>query len=499
MRRTEIDGVPVVWAPGPEPLHAVLTFGCGVRDESFRTIGVTHLIEHLAMSALPRLHHDHNASVDLELTQFFAAGPPEHIVSFLALVCEGLADLPVHRLSQEAGVLAAEGGCGTHPTAAALCTRRFGLESYGLAAWAGPGFDRISADMVRAHAARFFVNGNAVLQLTGPPPAGLRLPLPAGPRPAHDVRPPAVADGPRWFTEQVPSVGVSLTGTPDSRVWTIGLLALAERLRLSARHDRGLSYDIGAELAYFDSTTADRMVWIDAREGQEREVAEILWDILTALATDGPTAEEIGHEVQAVVAMHADPRSVTAVLDDAARCELFDRPHQTVDEFLRDVATVTPEEVAARFEQALRTALLVVPEYTELELTAPDGRPVDRLGAGSGDRLPDGQVFRPSLRDLATSAAARRCRMVLTPSGVAYRDEAGEVHEVRFDDVVGVQEDGDGRIVFGRDGSVVPVHPSLFRGVRPAVAAVDAAVPAGLRYRRSQLVLAGGMGRDGDR
>ena len=87
----------VLWAEGPAPLTATLTFGCGVRDESFMSIGVTHLIEHLAMSTLPRLHHDHNASVDLESTTFYATGRSEQIVAFLRQVCEALADLLVQR------------------------------------------------------------------------------------------------------------------------------------------------------------------------------------------------------------------------------------------------------------------------------------------------------------------------------------------------------------------------------------------------------------------
>src|SRR3954454_9377423 len=51
MQRIEIDGVPVLWEQGPAPLRATLTFGVGGRDETFRTLGVTHMVEHLAMGA----------------------------------------------------------------------------------------------------------------------------------------------------------------------------------------------------------------------------------------------------------------------------------------------------------------------------------------------------------------------------------------------------------------------------------------------------------------
>ncbi|MFD4977459.1 insulinase family protein, partial [Streptomyces sp. NPDC058424] len=70
MQRDVVDDVPVLWAEAPGPLEAALIFGCGVSDETFRHLGVTHLVEHLAMSTLPRLHHEHNASVTLSLTDF---------------------------------------------------------------------------------------------------------------------------------------------------------------------------------------------------------------------------------------------------------------------------------------------------------------------------------------------------------------------------------------------------------------------------------------------
>src|SRR6266545_162483 len=148
MEQTVIDGVTAYWAPGPEPMTATLAFGCGARDETFRTIGVTHLIEHLAMGTLPRLHHDHNASVDMEITQFYATGKPAQLVEFLGTICAALRDLPLDRIGKEAGVLAAEGSQAIHPTAATLLTRRFGTSSYGLASWLGPGYDRIPAETV---------------------------------------------------------------------------------------------------------------------------------------------------------------------------------------------------------------------------------------------------------------------------------------------------------------------------------------------------------------
>ena len=139
MERIDIDGVPVFTAPGPDRITAVLTFGVGLRDETFATVGVTHLIEHLVMGALPRSHLQCNAMVDVDLTSFYATGRPEAVRVFLETVCRAVADLPTERMALEIGVLQAENCAGTHPTVAALLGARYGLRGPGLTITAGAG------------------------------------------------------------------------------------------------------------------------------------------------------------------------------------------------------------------------------------------------------------------------------------------------------------------------------------------------------------------------
>ena len=477
VERTEIDGVTVLWAQGPAPLTATLTFGCGVRDESFMTIGVTHLIEHLAMSRLPRLHHDHNASVDLETTEFYATGRPKQIVALLRQVCEALGDLPLDRLGTEAGVLAAEGGHATHPTAACLLARRYGIRGPGLAPWAGPGFDSITADAIRAHAARFFVAGNAVLQLTGPPPAGLRLPLPPGARATHDAPPARQQDGPLWSAEPAaPGIGLSLVGGRYEG-WHLGLGVLTERLTQRARHERGLSYDIGADTALIDAARIERMIVADAREGQEAAVAAILWEEARRIASDGPTAGELDHERESIQEIYADPRSVEPELGYLARGDLFGFDTTTPEERLAIIDKLVPADVADLFTAALPTALLVVPEDVRVDLPG-----VAEGGCPRGRIVPAGTTFRPPALATVLNRAGRGSRLVLTADGVAQVDQDGDVHQVRFADVVGVEVHGESRLLFGANGCMVVIDRSMFRGADAAVRAVDAAVPAHLRY-----------------
>lgn len=478
MHEIEIDGVPVLWAEAPGPLTGTLVFGVGARDESFRTIGITHLVEHLAMSTLPRVHYEHNAAVDLDTTEFYATGKPAHVVEFLATVCTALAELPLDRIEKEAGVLAAEGGHATHPTAAALLSRRFGANGPGLAYWEGPGYDQITAEHVTRHVRAFFTRGNAVLTLTGPPPADLRLPLPDGDRPVR-VAPPIVSGQASWAAEPSPGPGLALLGPARDASAVAALEVLRERLVEIARREHGISYDVDGTQCDVDTTRADRTIWLDAREGQEAHAATLLWQAAVDLAATGPTDEELTFATEALRHAVEDPRAVMAELENAAYARLFGFPYRTGAELVAAVEAVTPNEVAATLTESLRTALLTVPEDVSLDLDLPRG------GCPRVDAAPPGREFRPPRLARLVNKEARAARLVLGARGVTFGDGDGDLHHVEFADVVGVQGDEDGRLLFSRHGCVVPVLRSLFGNVDAVVDAVDRAVPADLHFAPS--------------
>ncbi|MFE6870124.1 insulinase family protein [Kitasatospora sp. NPDC057692] len=488
MNHEVIDGIPVFWASAPGPLEAALVFGCGVRDETLRTLGVTHLIEHLAMSTLPRLHHDHNASVDLEVTEFTCSGQPEQVVDFLARVCTALGGLPLDRIDREAGVLEAEDGRAAAPQTGELLSHRYGVKGVGLAAYRGPGADRIPVEAVQEARARYFHAGNAVLVLTGPPPAGLRLPLPAGERPGHDRSLPALPTGPSWRPEDVPGPGLALHGVLADDALRLALDVFAQRLRDSARHEHGLSYDVAGACTDAGDGRGEYTVLVDAREGQEQKVSELLWQEAVRLARDGVTEQELAEEREALREAWTDPRATILELGAAAARSLFGQPYRDAPTRLAAAAAVTPEQARQAFAAALDTALLVVPEATEVEPRLPDGTPVPRHRCTGHTELPEGgQVFRPALGDRLRFSAARRTRLVVDATGVWAREPDGEVHHVPFDDVAAVEVRGAGRVVFGHSTCFVPVVPDLFANLGPALRAIDAAVPAHLIYHASAL------------
>jgi hypothetical protein len=481
MQRIEVDGVPVFTAARPERATAALVFGVGVRDESYTTLGITHLVEHLVMGALPRTHLETNAMVDVGTTTFLATGRSDQVAEFLAAVCTVLSDLPTDRIAPETGVLQVENSPGAHPTAAVLWGARFGLAGPGLAVAGGGVPGPLTDRQVRAHARRWFVRGNAALAWHGPYPSGLRLPLPDGPRPVRPLPSARPQTGPVWTTGPTAGVGLLLhSDSPADAALDVALDVLEERVREVARHQRGLSYSVdsvpvdvggGRELA----------VLVDAREGRESEVARLLWAAYRSLAERGPTWAELAHAVGGHVEAVAEggDDAVAADLGHAAIEELTGLPVPSTEELLAAWQAVTPETATDALRATLPTAVLA----------APDGVGLPGLGGGIDRRplcaqapvLPAGRRFGPPLLDRLLGRMRRR--LVVGETVLAEADDDGVVHVLPWADIEAVEPSSDGRgmLVVGRNLCTVGVHEDRYG--RRAVAAVRAHLthPAALR------------------
>lgn len=479
MQRIEIDGVPVFTAPGPDRITAALMFGVGLRDETFATVGVTHLIEHLVMGSLPKSHLQCNAMVTTDATIFYATGRPEPVKAFLATICAALTDLPLQRMETEIGVLQAENCAGSHPTVAALFGARYGIRGPGLtvaAGGAGPEF--LGEDVVRAHARRWFVRENAALWCHGTLPEGLRLALPHGPRPTRPVPVPSAQTGPVWISGPVEDgAGLLVAGAPRDAALAVGINVLQERLTDIARHARGLSYSTGVE---FVDTAADRRetaLYVDAREGQAGEVARILWEQFWLLCEQGPTADEIAH-VLAGLEEELDDGSdefVGGELSGAAFGELNEVPFRSTAEALEAWRTVTPEATAAALRAVRGTAILMVPEG--VTLLSAVGHADRRFFCGVVPAAPPGVEYRPSVLKRVRSRQAR-VALIVSDAGLAQRDDDGDVHFIAWQDIDAVipHDEGDGFTIVGRNMCLIPVFVEGYG--RSAHQAVRARIPA---------------------
>ncbi|WP_336027983.1 insulinase family protein [Geodermatophilus sp. FMUSA9-8] len=477
MQRTVVDGVPVFSAGGRERTTAALVFGVGLRDETFATIEVTHLVEHLAMAALPRTHLRCNAVTDVDSTSFFATGRPEAVRAFLEAVCRALADLPIDRIAAEVGVLQAEGCGSASTTVSALWAARYGLTGPGLTVSAGPGPEYLDEDTVRAHAARWFVRGNAALWCHGPLPAGLRLPLPEGPRPVRRAPAPRPQDGPVWTRTDVPGVGLLLaTDRPADAALAVGVQVAGERLRERARHGRGLSYAVDSLTLDLAPDRREVALVVDARSGRDAEVADLLWATFAELCADGPSDGEVAHAVAGLEAELDEEDAAGAELADAAYCAATGLPFRTAAQTLATWRAVTPAAVREALRRAEPTAVLAVPDTVAWEGPAGVAR---RPLCGTLPGLPAGTPFRPPWHRRLLDPAAR-VALVLSDEGLAHRDADGDVHGIPWSRVEALVPTADGRgvTVVGRDLCCVLVHPDLYG--RRALAAVVERVPAAL-------------------
>jgi hypothetical protein len=474
VHRIEVDGVPVFTASGPERVSAALVFGVGIRDESYATLGITHLVEHLVMAALPKSHLECNAMVDVDTTTFMATGRPDAVAAFLEGVCRALTALPTHRIPLETGVLQAENCPGAHPTAAVLWGARFRLAGPGLTVAGGGVPGALTENQVLAHVRRWFVRRNAALVWHGPGPEGLRLPLPEGWRMVRPVPRPRRQTGPVWTTGPTAGVGllVRSEGVADAAL-DVALDVLEERVRDLARHQRGLSYAI--ESAAVDTGDArDLAVLVDARNGQEAEVARVLWDAYRGLVERAPTWAEVAHAVGGrLESADGGAEAVAAELGRAALDELSDRPVRSSADVMAAWQQVTPRRAAAALRATLPTAILAVPEDVELR----------GLGGGIDRRplcdvapvLPAGAVF--GAPPVARLLARSRRRLVVSDRVLAEADDDGAVHVLPWADVEAVEPSADGRgmLVVGRNLCTVDVHEDRYG--RRAVAAVRAHLP----------------------
>ncbi len=475
MQRTEIDGVPVFTAPGPARATAALTFGVGIRDETFATLGITHLIEHLVMSTLPKSHLDSNATVDVESTVFYASGRPDAVADFLRRVCAALGDLPTDRIDLETGVLEAEDCSGAHPTAAALWAARFRLTGPGLAVAGGGVPSGLTEDAVRAHARRWFVTANAALAWHGDLPAGLRLPLPAGPRPERAAPVARPQQGAVWMQGPARGVGLLLTAAPArDDALAVAVDVLVDRLTDVARHERGLSYSVTREVVDLSADHREIAVVVDARAGQEPAVAGVLWEQYTALCADGPSASELAHAVDGLAEfLDSGDDAVAAGLGQAAFAEVFGLPFRPAAEVLAGHRAVTPASAAAALRATVPTAVLMVPAGVDPALGEGIGRGhLCHLVPG----LPAGATFRPPLLARVRSKEAR-LRLVVTDEGLAHLDADGDAHAIAWAEVEAALPavEGSGVFVVGRNLCGVDVHEDLYG--RRAVDAVRARLP----------------------
>jgi zinc protease len=179
----ELDGLPLIIAPDDGPAEVGLLVRVGWADEPLSRAGLSHLVEHLALSGIDRPEHPWNGAVDATHTLFHAEGTPEQCAGFLQEVAAGLSALPLDRLEVEGRVLRSEAAHHRRSSVSGrLLELRCGPAGYGACEQEQFGLRALDAEEMLHWAAHRFTRRSAVVFWTGPPPPDdLSCPLPDGP------------------------------------------------------------------------------------------------------------------------------------------------------------------------------------------------------------------------------------------------------------------------------------------------------------------------------
>ena len=467
---TEVSGIRTLHLPAPGCTRLTLHVGVGWADEAFVTRGVTHAIEHLVMGAAEPGRLESNACVTPFQTAFWANGPASRVGRFLEEVAAALRDLPLDRLAHERHVLEAETHGHTYGAHEVLLKSRFGNAGPGLGMFPGLGSLGLDPDAVASHHAQWFVAGNAVLTVVGPMPPGLDVRLPPGQAPSRHLG--SWRGGPAWDRADVRDPCASIEGH-DAPAASLAIRATAGALERRLRHEQGMVYGVVPDLIRLPGT-GRVVLQVTTRTAPQAaaDVARALVDELRHRSEVGVTAQELAEDLEWSDALLGDLDTAASHVQLQAERLLAGQPAQQLAEARARIAAVTPEDVTSALRDSMPTAMLLVPR----DCPPPAGLPLVPTCAA----LPG--FTTPRLRRRLRSSLPAGTELGFADDVVQYRDEDGDVHEVRFDECVGVGVAHGGRLLFGRRGCFVWVDPREFRGAEAVVRAIDERLPAHLYF-----------------
>jgi hypothetical protein len=465
-QRTEVDDVPVLWNDFGEELSlGTIVFRVGAADETLQTHGLTHLVEHIALS-IGDQRFFYNGFVDDTRAVFTAQGSPEQLKEFLEAVTRNLTSPQLDSIALHARVLRTEAAgteSGWLPT---MKNVRFGARSYGLSNYSELGLHWVGPDEVLDWSRSRFTARNAVAWMTCPPPDGLRFFLDPGNRiPPPEPQPrnlPLPVHLP-WETQ-----GIALAMLAEfSRAMLAGLRVLERAVMIELRHQRGMSYSVGLLAQTLTANIMHVGFSADCLKETALQVRDAMLSIMQRLATRGPTDEEMVWLVQYAEDLVRTAATDPSWLDLESTEELFGVEFHPAEELADLYRSLTRKEVAEALTSAFETAVMLAPH---------------ELGPAPGFR----HLRAPLRRTLAgkrfqvsksADQSVRGSELTVGKDGVSVRDPNGSVSTALFGDCVGVGWVPDGRrVLLDLDGTNLLVDPSRWMRGPEAVAMIDATV-----------------------
>lgn len=316
--------------------------------------------------------------------------------------------------------------------------------------------------------------------MTGPPPDGLRLELPAGRRHPLPANPRLDLQLPAWFELGGPAVAVSFLVDalePAAREAALTTLRIVlDRVMDQLRHRNGWLYETDFVLV---STPEDTVACLhaDPPAAHADDVRGGLLQILRELRDSGPTDAELAEDLAAMREVLDDPRAAEAETSAAAAAYLLGRPWDQVDERLSRRASIGAAECRRVLERLEDTLIVGMP---------PDVVPADpRLhpeAEFSATTVP-GRAFRRNRLRGRLTGLPRRAQLVVGDRGASLVLPDGPI-TVRWEDLVGAGTHPEHEVttLVGVDGFSLSLSARWFSDGQEAMALIDAQIPTELRY-----------------
>jgi hypothetical protein len=448
--QTEVDGVLTLLAPSSAPVRAGLVFRVGIADETLPTLGITHLVEHLALHRHGVADYHYNGMTSATETHFVAQGSADDVVAYLTGLCDGLTHLPVERLEIEKGILATEAA---GQAISQLPRWRHGARDFGLTGYPEWGLAQLQPDDVRAWVATWFTRANAVLWIAGDAvPAGLRLRLPDGVRRPLPTPSCALARTPACIT--LPGDVVRFDGLVTRGMPAVLFSGVLERqLFRDLRQEGGLSYTVSAGYERCGPGTALVAALADGRPDAYDAVIGGMVDALAGLRHGRVDETDLKALVIQVQEQSHRPDADADRLPTVAVDLLTDQPAYTAEQLLEQAQAVDVMAIAEVARQAWATGLLLAPTGCDGRWTGL-ARATKPTGKTSASQLHTGERYQA--RDDADT------HLVLGTEGVSMTTPGGSF-AVRFDAVAGLLAWPDGaRQLIGHDGTSLAIEPTRF-------------------------------------
>ncbi len=456
LHRTEIDEVTTIWTDAPGPLRAGLLFRTGRVDETLVTAGQTHLIEHLTLSSLSDPSQHNNGFVSGVVTGFVTIGHPEVVSGVLQKICASLQMLPGDRLESEKQVLEAESATRRYDFRLNLMTWRYGAAGYGLLGMPEFGLRSATLEELRNYSAQRFTRENAVLWLSGPPPADLHLNLPHGVK--QTIPPPASIQWtfPGWFVDD--ACGGIAAGATVSRVTASTIFGeiASKRLRERLRMTRAISYAPSVFYEHLDADTAHLIMYADSDKNHRAELVSLFGEVLQELNKIDPAeVENARQQVHERWAGSLAPPLADRLMIEAQRAAndwLFGKEFQPLESLATEMLSVTVDDVSKFWQDAQSTTLFAVPSGTPIQKWTGRQVPPSKVAMVDGQKVPH------------LDAPIQKEALVYSSDGVSIVLPNNLHLTVRYSQLAGALDYEDGCLcLIGADATTVLIEPTLWR------------------------------------